>query len=111
MSTTSWPIATGDVTAYLGVTPAGVADTAALDQATAAAVGFVNDRVLDNVDPIPAAVTPAQRQGAIMLAARWYGRRSSTSGIAGFGDVGVAYVMRDDPDVARLLGLTRPGIA
>lgn len=42
--------------------------------------------------------------GAVMLAARWYQRRSSVLGtVTGYSDFGTATIMRYDPDVARLL--------
>lgn len=110
----TWPILTTDVTGYLGVEPAGDADQVALDRATAAAVRFCTRY---DVAP-PAHVEPAvepdgceyadQELGAVMLAARWYARRTSSQGIASFGDFGPAYVTRTDPDVAQLLGLGKP---
>jgi hypothetical protein len=111
----SWPIATSDVTAYLGVTPAGDADQVALDRATAAVVAWV----ARNVEGIPVPATPGDpvevgadiELGAVMLAARWYARRSSSQGIASFGDFGPAYVSRHDPDIASLLRLDWPGLA
>lgn len=44
--------------------------------------------------------------GLVMLTARLVRRRNSPGGIEGFGaDTGAAYVRRNDPDVAMLLGL------
>lgn len=110
----SWPIQTSDVTAYLGVTPAGDADQVALDRATAAVVRWV----ARNVDGIPLPIIEGDpvdagediELGAVMLAARWYARRSSSQGIASFGEFGPAYVQRTDPDVASLLGLSKPSV-
>lgn len=49
---------------------------------------------------------PANYQlGATMLAARVYRRRNSPAGVEAFGELGPTYVMRNDPDVALLLGL------
>lgn len=50
---------------------------------------------------------PRFRQGAVMLAARLYRRRFSPGGLEGYssGDGGLAYVQRNDPDIAQLLGL------
>jgi hypothetical protein len=110
----SWPILTTDVTGYLGVEPAGAADQVALDRATSAVVRFCTR---NDVAP-PLHVEPAAEPdgcgyadaelGAVMLAARWYARRSSSQGIAAFGDFGPAYVTKNDPDVATLLGLGKP---
>ena len=38
-------------------------------------------------------------KGAIMLAARLYGRRGSVQGVAAFADIGVSMLGRLDPDV------------
>jgi hypothetical protein len=43
--------------------------------------------------------------GATMMAARLFRRRESPAGVVAFGDAGALYVMRNDPDVAMLLGL------
>lgn len=43
--------------------------------------------------------------GATMLAAKIFSRRNSTEGVATFGVEGVAYVIRNDPDIAVLLNL------
>lgn len=43
--------------------------------------------------------------GANMMAGRLFRRRESPAGVAAFGDMGAVYVMRNDPDVAMLLGL------
>jgi hypothetical protein len=44
--------------------------------------------------------------GAVMLAARWYERRGSVLGnIAGYSDMATTMILRQDPDVARLLRL------
>jgi hypothetical protein len=43
--------------------------------------------------------------GATMLAARLWRRRHSVDGVATFTAEGAAYVQRNDPDVALLLGL------
>lgn len=78
-------------------------DVAAAPAVAAAVAGFIDS--LPGV--VPEAWTPAQRQGATMLAARIIRRRNSLSGVEAFsGDAGGAvYVSRNDPDVALLLGL------
>lgn len=43
--------------------------------------------------------------GATMLAVRIYRRRNNPEGVMTFGDDGVVYVRRNDPDVALLLQL------
>lgn len=42
--------------------------------------------------------------GAIMYAVRLYERRATVMGVAGFGDLGSSPILRQDPDIARLLG-------
>ena len=44
-------------------------------------------------------------QGATMLGARLARRRNSPSGVEPMGTAGVAYVARNDPDIAMLLGV------
>lgn len=45
--------------------------------------------------------------GAAMLAARWHARKGSPQGLVGFAEFGPAAVLREDPDVFRMLGLGR----
>jgi hypothetical protein len=44
-------------------------------------------------------------EGATMLAARLFRRKESPAGVESMGPAGVAYVVRNDPDVALLLQL------
>jgi len=56
---------------------------------------------------------PNVELGANMMAGRLFRRRESPAGVAAFGDMGAVYVMRNDPDVAMLLGLgswSSPGL-
>lgn len=43
--------------------------------------------------------------GATMLAGRLFRRKNSPAGVESFGQLGAAYVMRNDPDIAQLLAL------
>lgn len=43
--------------------------------------------------------------GTTMLAARWWRRRGTPSGVEAVGDYGAVYVMRNDPDIGMLLKL------
>jgi hypothetical protein len=43
--------------------------------------------------------------GATMLAGRLFRRKNSPAGVEAFGQLGAAYVMRNDPDIAHLLKL------
>jgi hypothetical protein len=54
----------------------------------------------------PALDWPADvRQGAVQLAARWFRRRLSPSGIDAITDAGAVYVARSDPEISQLLHL------
>lgn len=44
-------------------------------------------------------------EGANLLASRLFRRKNSPAGVEAFGSDGLAYVQRQDPDVAMLLGL------
>lgn len=48
---------------------------------------------------------PDVHQGAVQLAARWYRRRLSPSGIDAITDAGAVYVARSDPEISQLLHL------
>jgi hypothetical protein len=100
----SWPITRDDVVAQLGAAPRD-ADLAAVDRAVAAAVAWVEAHVLTAADDGSYSAGPDVELGAVMLAARWYQRRSTPGGYQSFAELGPAYVMRSDPDVALLLGL------
>lgn len=64
-------------------------------------VAAVNEMV-----PRIATTGPAsQAVGALMLAGRLYRRRQSLDGVATFTAEGAAYVQRNDPDIAMLLGI------
>lgn len=83
-------------------------DNTAIDQV----VGAVNVLVRglpvaqrSNTDPAPADWPADVKLGATMLAARIFRRRSTPGGVEAAGAFGVAYVRRNDPDVAQLLQL------
>lgn len=100
---------TAAVRTFLGVDPATTTDEAALAAAVDAANLFVSrlrpDWCTDGagtfVDPWPHDAD----QAATMEAARIYGRRTSTGGVAAFQDVGVSMLPRMDPTVRELLQL------
>lgn len=95
------------VKGYLSIDDA--TDDAPIGDAVAAVNQYVREDVpiaqAFNLDPAPADWSGSPRivQGATMLAARIFRRRSSPDGVAAFGDGGTAYVQRNDPDVAQLL--------
>lgn len=80
-----------------------------LGDATAAAAAFV-ERVRPEylvTDPVTGEDVydpPADvMTGALMLAARLYQRRGTALGTAGYSDFGAPELLRQDPDIARLL--------
>ncbi len=88
-------------------------DTPALQSACDAARDFVEDRRSDlwvtAGDPPVTTYTPTPSviHGAALYAFRLYHRRNNPLGILGTTDVGPAGILREDPDVARLLGIGR----
>lgn len=46
-------------------------------------------------------------KGALLLTSRLYARKGTPAGIATFGELGAATILRTDPDVQMLLGLGR----
>lgn len=81
-------------------------DRPALQQACNAAASYVEDLhgsyfsedFPETYDP-PATI----KLGAVLLAARLYARRGTALGVAGFSDFGGSPILRQDPDIARLL--------
>ncbi len=64
---------------------------------------------VDEDDPRVFTPTPAVRLGAAMLAYRFYSRRTSPLGVIGFTEDGAVGMLREDPDIAKLLGIGRFG--
>lgn len=99
------------VRTFVGVAAADVSDEAALTMAADAAAEFVEDQphltgkaVLDELGAV-VGYSPKITLGAAMLAYRWYSRRGSPLGIAGYSELGASGIMRYDPDIGRLLKL------
>lgn len=65
--------------------------------------------VLEPAVPASFGATPRIVLGAAMLVSRLKARQGSPQGLVGFGEFGPATVMREDPDVARMLGIGRFG--
>ena len=66
-----------------------------------------------NLDPAPPDWPAQVKFGALMLAARMWRRRNTPGGVEASGAFGVAYVRRNDPDVAQMLELgeyAAPGV-
>ena len=88
---------------FLGIPPATTTDEAAMQSALDAANDYVSTLRPDltGAEPWPNRVN----QAAKMEAARLYGRRGSTSGIAAYADIGITFLGRMDPDFRSLLEL------
>lgn len=107
------PATLGGVRAFLRYKAADVSDDADITDKVLAVNALVRGWRCSQ-DAVGAAVFPANVvTGANMLAGRLFRRRESPAGVAAFGDMGAVYVMRNDPDVAMLLGLgswSSPGL-
>ena len=97
------PATVATLQTYLGVTTARQVDTDAMTIAVDAA----NDLVVTlRPDMAGLADWPsAIEDGALIQAARLYGRRGSVQGIAAFQDIGAITLGRLDPDFRLALGL------
>jgi hypothetical protein len=93
------------VKVQLSIASTDVRDDAKLD----AIVGAVNNMVRTwriSESAVGLEAWPERIQlGATMLAARLFRRKNSPAGVESFGQLGAAYVMRNDPDIAQLLAL------
>lgn len=82
-------------------------DTEALDLICEAVDGLVRELpavlMFVSADPAPAEWPSRYKLGARLLAARLYRRRDSAEGVAAITTEGVAYVRRNDPDIAEQL--------
>lgn len=101
------------VTTALGNVAADL-DAPAREAACTATRSFVEEKrgdlwVSDGADPPTLTYTPPPRvvHGAALYAYRLYHRRNNPLGILGTTDVGPAGILREDPDIARLLGIGR----
>lgn len=99
------------VRTYAGVPAAEPVDAAALAMAVDAVEVVVARVRPEHADPDTGVYTPPADVllGAAMLAWRWYSRRGSPLGVAGYAELGTAGILRHDPDIARLLRLGAAG--
>lgn len=114
----SWLSATY-VLKVLGDDLAEPTDSTSLEEYVAGARSYVEGKRRDlwapadpDADPPTEAtfVAPAQvRLGAAMLVFRFYTRRTSPLGVIGFTEDGAAGMLREDPDIAKLLGIGKFG--
>lgn len=86
-----------------------VTDNSALESATAAAASFVEEERPDLITEDDLYQPTARvKHGAAMLAARLYERRGALLGVApSAGYEEAATILRNDPDIERLLGIGR----
>jgi hypothetical protein len=102
-------LTTGVVRAGSGLRPSTDVEETALELAADAAAEYVEDLHPELFTGQAFQPTARVRLGATMLANRWYQRRSSPLGIAGYAEMGGAGILRYDPDIARLLGIGTDG--
>lgn len=104
----------GDVVTAIGDDLADQVNTAALQTWCDAARDFVEERrpdlwvdtdadgTVDDYQP-----TPAVKSGTALLAYRLYQRRKSPLGVMGVTNDQASGILRDDPDIEKLLGIGR----
>jgi hypothetical protein len=103
------------VRAQTGLRQGSAVDDEALKLAANAAAEYVEELkpelYVTAGDPPVTSYEPTHRVrlGAAMLAHRWYARRASPLGVAGYGELGSAGILRYDPDIARLLDIGTEG--
>lgn len=110
---TGGPATVPAVKLHLGITD--TTDDTRLDSIVAAVNAVVRRfRVATDATDAPDwAAAPHVVEGAVMLSARLFRRKNSPAGVEAFTDLGAAYVMRNDPDIAMLLRIgpwAAPGI-
>lgn len=103
---TAEPTTRDAVKTWVGINDA--RDDAVLDICVAAVNELVRGLPVaesSNTDPAPEAWPNTITAGATMLAARLHRRRATPGGVEAAGDFGIAYVRRNDPDIAQMLQL------
>ncbi|MDG4860137.1 hypothetical protein P8605_18605 [Streptomyces sp. T-3] len=105
---TATRISVDEVCSIIGITlpEHGTPDRVWLDQAVSA-INALATRTVPRLRAVPAPDPWPEdiRTGLLMQAQRLWARRSSPTGVAGYGDSGGVYVARFDPDVSKLLGI------
>lgn len=103
------------VEAVLGAGVSGQLDDAALAAIVPGVRDWVEDKRKDlvGIDPLDETekflAPPRVILGAAMMVYRIYDRRRTPSGLLGSSDDGYAGIIRDDPDIARFLGIGYSG--
>lgn len=104
------------VAAVLGGDLSSAIDDASMQQFCNGTASYVEGRRSDlfvtSDDETPVTTfepTSSVLVGAALLAYRFYSRRTSPLGVIGFTEDGAAGILKDDPDIARLLGIGRHG--
>lgn len=96
----------------VGLEPADTADNAAFTAAVSAARAWVEGKrpdLLSTADPPVYTPTADVLLGTAMLANRWYQRRGTPLGQPDFTEFGGGGILRNDPDIAKLLGIEHQG--
>ena len=81
-----------------------------LERALTAATSWVQQRVMPSVFD-----DDETQEAIVLLASRWYKRRQSPEGVAGFGELGLIRILASDPDIQLLLewkwDMSKAGVA
>lgn len=110
----TWPLDPDEAKAL--VQSSAAADSADWVGAVAAAVDYVSGPkgkrrdLWSTADPPVYEATAAIRLGTAMLANRWYTRRVSPLGTSQNVEFGGSDFLRQDPDIAKMLGLGSEGV-
>jgi hypothetical protein len=105
---TEW-LSAAQAAAMVGATVS--ADDADWNAAHAASVAYVEGKRKDLLTGTPAVFTPGGDvlYGTAMLTSRWYTRRTSPLGTSQNVEFGGSDFLRQDPDIAKLLGIGQEG--
>lgn len=96
-----------DALGYLDVAQ-GADQAADVERCRLAACAVVERQRPDLVDATGTFVPgDAVRHGTLLLVGRLYARKGSPQGVATFGELGAASILRHDPDVGQLIGVGR----
>lgn len=92
-----------DLKQRLNIPPTQTASDAQLTWVLSVATAWVDHRVYGEPDQVPGSRHHEVVEAILLVASRLYARRNTPEGVAGWSEIGVTSIMRDDPDVSRLL--------
>jgi len=92
-----------DLAQWCNITVRGASVDALLTECLGAAQDLISERLGVWVNPLADGWAPRIEQAVLIQASRYYKRRQSPEGSAGWGDLGVVRIVSVDPDVEALL--------